>query len=175
VSNWQTIHTVQSIIAGVAVGAESIATKSSGNVSLIANSVGILCTAVVGVLSLYSGAALGPVAAETVRLKSIAPPPLPILFGLLVCIAACGAMTGGGIPPVAVNYEQCVFETVTSEVLAGVPYAKAFEDAATKCLGEATVSNVAQVKRLWMSGRKAMEMTRSVDAGPLESTDGGFE
>ena len=73
-TNWQVIHTVQVVVSGIGVGAAAVAKSTTGNFSVGATAIAMTCTTVVGVLGLYSGAALGPVAAETVRLKSIAPP-----------------------------------------------------------------------------------------------------
>jgi len=93
-----------------------------------------------------------------------------VLFVSLAAVGGsinCGPVAGGQptVPPTVVDVGTCILDTVSKDLLSGMGYLQAIEDAAVKCLGGATPANVAQVESLWSAGKAAFERTRGLDAG----------
>ena len=88
---------------------------------------------------------------------------IAVLFPLLLL----GCTPGGSptIPPTVANVGQCVFDTVSKDMLSGMSFPAAVEDAAIKCLGSASPDNLTQVQNLWGSAKAAFERTRGLDGG----------
>lgn len=87
-------------------------------------------------------------------------------FAALAVLVLTACPPGTTVPPTVVDTGICVLATVSTDLLSGMPFPQAVEDAAVKCFGSASAANIASVQAIY-SAHLAAETNEAAarDAG----------
>ena len=160
-------HWAQLVLGLLVVVIAWVMNQTASGALVLPAAVLTLLTIVKTVIGIMSDAAGVPSQAEK---RGFAP------FKLVLALAAAGCLFAGGVaitacppgatvPPTVVDTGACVLDVVSKDMLAGMAFPQAVEDAAIKCFGGASAENVAKVQSLWASHLAASDRMRGLDGG----------